>query len=146
MRTLDRKLLRNLLSMKGQVVAIVLIIACGVASFVTVITAYRGLKASRDAYYSRYRMADLFAPLKRAPRSVLASWPEQVPGVRRVEGRIVFDVTIDLPDARPARAPGASLSVPDRAGRILNDLHLTRGAGSPGRRHARGDRRRPFRG
>ncbi len=125
MRSLDLKLLRNLVSMKGQVIAIVLIIACGVASFVTVITAYRGLKASRDTYYARYRMADLFANVKRAPRSVLHDL-EQIPGVRRVEGRIVFDVTIDLPHlSRPAS--GRVLSVPDRRQRILNDLHLTSG-------------------
>ncbi len=67
MTTLDRKLLRNLLSMKGQVLAIALIIACGVASFVTMITAYEGLKASRDAYYKRYRMAVLSGVVERAP-------------------------------------------------------------------------------
>ena len=39
MRTLDRKLLRNLLEMRGQVLAIVLIITCGVGAFVTVLTA-----------------------------------------------------------------------------------------------------------
>ena len=125
MRTLDRKLLRNLASLKGPVIAIVLIIACGVASFVTVITAYRGLKASRDAYYGRYRMADVFAPVKRAPRSVLDELA-QVDGVRQVDGRIVFDVAIDLPGiAQPVS--GRTYSIPDAHGRILNDLHLTRG-------------------
>jgi putative ABC transport system permease protein len=125
MRVLHIKLLRNLGSMKGQITAIVLIIACGVASFVTVVTAYRGLEESRDAYYRRYRMADVFAPLKRAPRSVLHDL-EEVAGVRRVEGRIVFEVTIDLPDlVQPAS--GRIISVPDRRGQIVNDLHLTRG-------------------
>ena len=70
MRTLDRKLLRNLRAMRGQLLAIVLIIACGVAAFVTVLTAYRGLTSTRDAYYARYRMADLFATVKRAPPGV----------------------------------------------------------------------------
>ena len=98
MRVLDKKLLRDLWKMKGQVLAIVLIIACGVASFVTVLTAYRGLKGTRDTYYARYRMGDVFAPVKRAPRAVLREL-EAVPGVRRVEGRIVFEVTLDLPDA-----------------------------------------------
>jgi len=125
MRTLDRKLLRNLLSMWGQLLAIVVIVACGVASFVTVLTAYRGLKSTRDTYYARYRMADLFATVKRAPRAVLADL-ERLPGVRRVEGRIVFDVTLDLEGvARPAS--GRVVSVPDRRKAILNDLHLTRG-------------------
>lgn len=125
MRALDRKLLRNLGSMKGQVIAIVLIIACGVASFVTVLTAYRGLRASRAAYYSRYRMADVFASVKRAPRSVLREL-ERVPGVRHVEGRIVFEVTIDLPEL-PQPCTGRALSLPDHRQRILNDLHLVEG-------------------
>lgn len=124
-KSLDKKLLRNLGTMKGQIVAIVLIIACGVASFVTVITAYRGLTASRDAYYRRYRMADVFAVVKRAPRAVLRDL-ERVPGVRRVQGRVVFEVTLDLPElAQPCS--GRVLSVPDRRQRILNDLHLVKG-------------------
>jgi putative ABC transport system permease protein len=125
MRALDRKFLRNLWSLKGQLTAIMLIVACGVASFVTVFTAYRGLKTSKDTYYRRYRMADLFAPVKRAPRSVLRDL-EAVEGVRRVEGRIVFDVTLDLPRlASPAS--GRVISVPDRRRAILCDLHLTAG-------------------
>lgn len=124
-RTLDRKLLRNLHAMRGQLLAIVVIIACGVASFVTVLTAYRGLKSTRDAYYARYRMADLFVTVKRAPRAVLADL-ERVEGVRRVEGRIVFDVTLDV-ERLWQPASGRVVSVPDRRAAILNDLHLTRG-------------------
>lgn len=125
MRTLDKKLLRNLGSMKGQVVAIVLIIACGVASYVTMVTAYRGLTGSRDGYFARYRMAHVFAPVKRAPRSTLRRL-EAVDGVRRVEGRIVFEVTIDMPTiVQPCS--GRVISVPDKRVAIINDLHLTSG-------------------
>lgn len=125
MRTLDRKLLRNLLTMKGQVLAIVLIIACGVASFVTMLTAYRGLNASRDAYYARYRMADVFASVERAPRTIIDQLQQQ-PGVRRVQGRIVFDVTLDIP-AEPQPVSGRIISVPDRQEPALCDLHLVSG-------------------
>ena len=125
MRVLDRKLLRNLGTMRLQIVAIVLIIACGVASFVTMMTAYRGLKQSRDAYYGRYRMADLWAPVKRMPRSSLRKL-ESVEGVRRVAGRIAFDVVIDLPQMLQP-CSGRMISVPQRRRQILNDLHLVRG-------------------
>ena len=125
MRTLNRKLLRNLVEMRGPVIAITLIIGCGVASYVTVTTAYRGLTRSRDTYYSRYRMADVFAPMKRGPRAVLRDL-KALPGVRQAEGRIVFDVTVDLPElAQPAS--GRVISVPDRRRRIVNDLHLASG-------------------
>ena len=123
---IDRKLWRNLLAMKGQAIAIVLIIACGVASFVTMVTAHRGLRTSRDTYYARYRMADVWAPLKRAPRSVLHDL-EEVEGVRRVEGRIVFDVTLDLPEVDQP-VSGRVLSVPDRRRRAINDLHMVDGS------------------
>lgn len=125
MRTLDRKLLRNLFEMKGQALAIILIITCGVAAFVTVMLAYRGLTRSQHHYYAEYRMADLWAPVERAPRAALREL-ELVPGVRRVEGRIVFEVTVDLPEmAQPVSA--RILSVPERRRRVLNDLHLVRG-------------------
>ena len=106
MRVLDRKLLRNLGTMRLQIVAIVLIIACGVASFVTMLTAYRGLKQSRDAYYGRYRMADLWAPVKRMPRSSLRKL-EAVEGVRRVAGRITSkacrSMTLDVRSSRSTK-------------------------------------------
>ncbi len=112
-------------SLKGSFLAIVLIVACGVASFVTVLTAYRGLKRSRDSYYARYRMADIFAPVKKAPRAAIQAL-ETVPGVRRVAGRIVFDVTLDL--ARLDQpVSGRIVSVPDRRRRLLCDLHLVAG-------------------
>jgi len=125
MRILDRKLLRNLGTMRLQIVAIVLIVACGVASFVTMLTSYRGLQQSRDAYYGRYRMADLWAPVKRLPRSRLVEL-ERIPGVRRVQGRITSGVILDMPRlTQPASAQ--MISVPARRHAILNDLHLTRG-------------------
>jgi putative ABC transport system permease protein len=67
MRTLDRKLLRELWLQGGQTVAIVLIIICGSASFVATGSVYRSLKQTRAAYYERYRFAQRFAQLKRAP-------------------------------------------------------------------------------
>lgn len=111
--------------MRSQVVAIALIVAAGVASYVCVMTAWIGLKESRDAYYAAYDLADLFAPVRRAPRSV-ARELERIPGVRRVEARIVNEISIDLPDlAEPCT--GRAISVPDRAGPGLNRLHLLSG-------------------
>jgi len=125
MRALDRKLFRNLRELRGQMIAIVLIVACGVASFVTVLTAYKGLNSSRAGYYTDYRMADLFAPVKRAPSSVARDL-ETIPGVRRVATRIVFDVTLDV-DGLRLPVSGRVISVPDRREPILNDLHMRTG-------------------
>lgn len=133
MRTLDKKLVRDLSTMKGQLAALVLIMACGVASLVTLFTVHRGLEASRAAYYGRYRMADIFAGCKRAPRSVLHHL-ENVPGVREAQGRIVFDVTLDLPDLEQP-CSGRIVSVPDVQVPALCDLHLVTGSWFTGDGH-----------
>ena len=82
--------------MKGQSVAITLVIASGVAMFVLALSAQDSLKLSLDAYYQRYRFADVFTQMKRAPRT-LVDRMEQIPGVARVQTRVVFDVNLDVP-------------------------------------------------
>jgi putative ABC transport system permease protein len=124
-RALDSKLLRDLRTLRGQVIAIALILAAGVASFVCTLTAYEGLKSSRDVYYARYRMPELFSPVKKAPLSVVSDLG-QLPGVRRARGRIVFDVTVDLPQVIEPIS-GRMISMPDRRQEVLADVHLLRG-------------------
>jgi len=124
-KALRRKLLRDLWHLRGQVVAIGLVVACGVATVVTTRTAYDSLVISRDAYYGQYRFADVFASLKRAPEW-LAAEIEQIPGVAAVRTRLVFDVTLDVPGL-PEPATGRLVSIPERRTPILNDLHLRSG-------------------
>ncbi|MGH8564956.1 MAG: ABC transporter permease [Gammaproteobacteria bacterium] len=125
MRTLDRKLLRDLAEMKGQTVAIGAVIAAGVAMFVMFLTALDSLSGTQAAYYDRNRFADVFANLKRAPRSLIARL-EEIPGVSRVETRVVEQVTLDLPDlAEPAVA--RLISLPERREPTLNAPHLRGG-------------------
>ncbi len=125
MKALDRKLLRDLLHMKGQVITISLVVACGIASFVTYRSTWISLTQSRAAYYDRYRFADVFAQLKRAPLSVKGRL-EQTPGVARVHTRIVRYVRIFV-DGLPEPATGQLVSVPIRGPVPLNDLRVTQG-------------------
>ncbi|MCG8543197.1 MAG: hypothetical protein MJE12_03195, partial [Alphaproteobacteria bacterium] len=67
MRALNRKLLRDLWRLRGQVLAIALVIASGVAVLVMSLTTYESLRGTAEAYYERYRFADVFASVKRAP-------------------------------------------------------------------------------
>ncbi|HSD09670.1 MAG TPA: ABC transporter permease, partial [Candidatus Binatia bacterium] len=92
MRTLDRKLVRDLSRMKGQVVTIGLVVGCGIASFVSALTTYESLRFSQRAYYETSRFADVFATLERAPET-LAARIRAIPGVAEVETRLVFDVS-----------------------------------------------------
>ncbi|MBI5500724.1 MAG: FtsX-like permease family protein [Deltaproteobacteria bacterium] len=124
MSMLDRKLRRDLLRMKGQAAAIALVVACAVAAYVGSTTTYRALRSSNEVYYDRFAFADVFAELRRAPRS-LASRIAEIPGVGTVETRIVADGPMDIPGfAEPATAH--VVSIPP-GGPRLNRLVLLSG-------------------
>jgi len=124
-RALDRKLLRDLWHMRGQAVAIALVVACGVATVVTSRVGYESLRESQAGYYAAYRFADVFAALERAPESLRAALAA-IPGVAAVETRIVAQVTLDVPGLAEA-ATGRLVSIPAIRVPILNDVHLRRG-------------------
>ena len=96
MKALDVKLVRDLGRMRGQVITIALVIACGIAQLVTFVTLRRSLEASRDTFYADTRFGDLFVHVDRAPRTVL-SRIEEIPGVAHVDGRVIGDFRLELP-------------------------------------------------
>ena len=125
MTALDRKLLRDLWQLKGPAVAIGLVIACGVATFVMSLCLQGSLSRTLDSYYERYRFAQVFAHLKRAPEA-LARRIAEIPGAAQVQTRVVEDVMLDVPGlAEPAL--GRLISVPERSGPQLNDRYLRAG-------------------
>ena len=87
MNSLNRKLLRDLNKIRGQVVAIGLVVASGVGVLVMALSVLQSLQITSDAYYERYNFAEVFAGVKRAPES-LASRIADIPGVQTVETRI----------------------------------------------------------
>lgn len=124
MRALDRKLVRTLWRIKGQVAAIALVVACGVALFVMALTALRALQESQAAFYEDGRFGDVFAHLERAPL-VLRPEIAAIPGVRTVELRVVGNATLDVPGtAEPVI--GRMVSLPP-GGNALNTIILRRG-------------------
>ena len=125
MPALDRKLLRDLLAMKGQVLAIALVIGAGMSLFVMYLSNFDSLRRTQQAYYSRQRFADVFASLKRAPEG-LAGRIAAIPGVARVETRVVSDVVLDVPGLDEP-ATGRLVSVPADRRPALNDLYLREG-------------------
>ncbi|HEY0787109.1 MAG TPA: ABC transporter permease, partial [Thermoanaerobaculia bacterium] len=125
MRALDRKLLRDLGHLRGQVIAVALVVASGIATLVTMRSAYTSLLVSQEVYYREARFADVFASARRAPRSILARL-QRIPGVAVVEGRIVEEVTLDVPGLEEP-ATGRLVSVPEHGRPLLNDVFLRRG-------------------
>jgi putative ABC transport system permease protein len=122
---LDRKLVRDLWGMKGQALAIALVVAAGVAMFVTYLSNFDSLQRTLDAYYDRQRFADVFVSLRRAPRR-LEERLAALPGVSAVETRVVADVTLDVRGLEEP-ATGRLISVPAVGRPRLNDVYLKRG-------------------
>jgi putative ABC transport system permease protein len=123
MRALDRKLVRDLWQMRGQGTAVALVIACGAATFVMSLTTQDSLQRTRDAYYDRYRFAEAFAHVKRAPKG-LGDRLADVPGVAHAQTRVVVEVTLDVPGLTEP-AVGRVTSLDPTGG--LNRLHLRSG-------------------
>lgn len=122
---LDRKLLRDLWRMKIQALAIALVIAVGVLQLVMMDGLVNSLDQTRQAYYERYRLAEIFAPVKRAPDHILDRIAE-IEGVAAVEGRVQGGALIDIDgQAVPVRAQAVSL--PDFDAPRLNDIYLAEG-------------------
>lgn len=92
---LDRKLLRGLWRMRGQVLAIGLIMASGIGVLVMGLTTVEALDETARAYYERYRFGQIFANVKRAPQRVVAQIAS-IPGVQTVETRIVQGAIVDI--------------------------------------------------
>jgi putative ABC transport system permease protein len=122
---LDRKLLRDLWHMRGQVVTVAMIVASGIATYVTMRGAYESVERAQQQHYARYHFADVFAQLKRAPNS-LAAQIEAIPGVSVVETRVVVEVNLDVPGLDEP-AVGRLVSIPQRRQSMLNDLFLRSG-------------------
>ncbi len=129
---LDRKLLRELVQLRGQIATIALVLASGITSFIALRGTYLSLEEARAAYYDRTRFRARFcesgagARLGRSQARVVA---------RRelLETRVSKEVTIPIEGlARPAY--GRLLSLPTPREPLTNTLTLVSGR-TPERGH-----------
>ena len=125
MRAINRKVLRDLWHLRGQVLAIGMVVAAGIAALIMSLSTLEALDETTAAYYERYRFGDVFAWVKRAPDSV-----EQriaaIPGVRTVQTRVSQYATLDI-DGFAEPVMGRFVSLPDGRQPILNQLALRSG-------------------
>jgi putative ABC transport system permease protein len=125
MRALNRKLLRDLWRLRGQVLAIALVMASGVGVLVMALTTVESLEETAVAYYERYRFGHVFARVERAPEH-LAERLRAIPGVQAVETRIVRTAVLDV-EGFEEPVIGQLVSVPERSEPRLNRLALQQG-------------------
>ncbi|MBA2777604.1 ABC transporter permease [Billgrantia kenyensis] len=132
MQTLDRKLYRDLWRLKGQALAIAMVIASGVMTLVMAITMLDSLTSARDRFYASHHFADIFVQVKRAPLGLLESL-QRIEGVNLIEPRVLASVRLSVPGfGDPVR--GKLVSLPDGRQPLLNQLHLIEGSlPEPGR-------------
>lgn len=122
MNALDRKLFRDLGKMKGQIIAVGLVMACGLAMMIMTRSLILSLEVTRAEYYEKHRFADVFCDLKRAPNALRQRLAE-IPGVAAVETRVKAPVRMNLPGI-PEPADGTIISLPEDRPQRLNTLFL----------------------
>lgn len=125
MQALDRKLFRDLWGIRGQALAIALVISAGMATVLMSYSTLDSLKLTRDLYYQDYGFPDVFASLKRAPEA-LGRRIQDISGVALVESRVVAPANINIEGFDdPVTGLLVSFSEKDDGG--LNRLYVREG-------------------
>ncbi len=123
--SLTLKMLRDLWGMKGQALAIAVVLAGGVATFVMSRSVFQSLVLTQSTFYREYQFADAFVALKRAPESMRTRLAE-IPGVQTVETRVMAQASVQvLGYEQPVTA--VIVSQPDQGQPVLNQLHVKAG-------------------
>lgn len=125
MKALDIKLWRELWEMRMQALAIAMVIVSGVGIFIMSLSTLDSLYETRESYYRTNHFAHIFASLKRAPLA-LVKRIEEIPGVDKVETRVVAYVNLDV-EGFTDPVSGHILSLPDNSRGLLNQIYLRSG-------------------
>ena len=125
MKSLNRKLFRDLVKIRGQVIAIGLVVASGVGVLVMSLSVLDSLTVTSKTYYDRYAFAEVFGAVKRAPER-LATRVADIPGVQTVQTRITRIAILDI-EGFEEPVIGKLVSIPERGESLLNKLALRAG-------------------
>lgn len=116
---------RDLWHLRAQALAIVLVMASGIATFIMSLSTLDSLFETRARFYAEYRFGDVFAALKRAPESLAREF-ERIDGVSAVQTLVRAPMLLRVPGFDdPVRA--LLISVPDEGLPRVNRLYLRAG-------------------
>lgn len=111
--------------MRGQLIAIILVIAAGIANYVAFRSTHSSLVRSQQFYYEVSNFGDVWIDVRRAPMS-LKERISAIGGVTSIDLRVVASVVVDIPGlAEPAM--GFITSVPTRGQPAVNRLSIISG-------------------
>lgn len=125
MRAINKKLLRDMWHLKSQMLAIIVVMSCGVGTFVMSSSIHESLVQIRQHYYDDYDFADLFVTVKRAP-NWLGERIAAIEGVSRYDARIVTAVRLEIASLTEP-AIGQIISLPQSGSQGLNRIFLRSG-------------------
>lgn len=125
MRALDTKLVNDLWRLRGQVLAIAVVLAAAAVIYVLSAGTHASLTRTSTLYYEQAGFADVFAEMTRAPADIVDR-AAAIPRVARAEGGIRQLATIDLAGSdAPMRA--IVNSIDDQRARWINRITLRSG-------------------
>lgn len=125
---LHRKLGRDLWRIRAQALAIASVVAVGVMVQVMMSGLSDTLTDTRDAYFERHRLAQIFEPVTRAPNAMMEK-VSALPGVLAAEGRVSGYGRVEGDGGEPVRAQILSLPGPAGLNGILMNAGRMPGAG-----------------
>lgn len=116
MKTINRKIFREISGMKSQTITIALVVAAGVTLFTSSKSSYDSLARARDQFYTATGFAEGFVSLKKAPLSILPRLAA-TSGVARIEPRITQEASLDFP-GEVLPSAGRFVSLPENLSRL----------------------------
>lgn len=126
MKTLQKKLLRDIQIYRNQAGAIALVTGGGVMVLVLYLTVLDSLRDSQNMFYARSNFARIFCDLKRAPE-YMAEQVKEMPGVKEMDTRIKAQARLTLEGFHdPIQAE--LISIPDNRQTPVNSLYLRQGS------------------
>jgi len=123
-RKIHLLVIRDIMARRFQFGALAIIIALGIAIFVSMTVAFGNAERSYDRTYERTRFADFSVEVKGAPESVIDE-VGQLANVKAVEGRVVMDTGLPVGENRLVQARLIGLPTERRA--AVNDVIVESG-------------------
>ena len=127
MKTLRKKLIRDLLTDRWLFIAITIVIFLGVALFGSSYMAFLNLKDSYDYSYEKLDFADFTIEVKSSPGNTVTKL-EQLPGTKAVTGRLNTSIGLRLPQKSDHSLIATAISVPQDSHPAVNDLKIESGS------------------
>ena len=126
LKTLRKKLIRDLLVDKWLFIAITIVIFLGVALFGSSYMAFLNLKDSYDYSYEKLDFADFTVEVKSSPANTVTEL-EQLPGVKAVTGRLNTSIGLRLPQKSGHSLIATTISIPQDSHPAVDDLKIESG-------------------